>query len=58
MKIIKSNLNTQDTNTLFSITDECVIEKEIGLLGNECRFIVKLINAFLLEVYCYYYYSF
>ena len=51
MKIIKSNLNTQDTNTLFSITDECVIEKEIGLLGNECIFIVKLINAFLLEVY-------
>ena len=55
MKIIKSNLNTRDTNTLFSITDECVIEKEIGLLGNECRFIVKLINAFLLEVYYYSY---
>jgi hypothetical protein len=29
---------------------EILIEKEIGLMGNKCRFIVKLINLFQTEV--------
>jgi hypothetical protein len=50
MKLIKSNLQTCIIETLFNDIDELVMEKEIGLLGNECRFIVKLTNAFLIEV--------
>jgi hypothetical protein len=53
MKVIKYNLNLCLPDRLYNIIDECVMEKEIGLLGNECRFIVKLINAFLLEVIIY-----
>ena len=30
---------------------ELFYEKEVGLLGNECRFLVKLINSFQTEVY-------
>ena len=29
---------------------EVTFEKEVGLLGNECRFLVKLINTFQTEV--------
>ena len=34
-----------------SYYDVLLIEKEVGLLGHECRFIVKLINAFQTEVF-------
>jgi len=29
---------------------EVTFEKEVGFLGNECRFLVKLINTFQTEV--------
>ena len=29
---------------------EILIEKEIGLMGNKCRFLAKLINTFQTEV--------
>jgi hypothetical protein len=29
---------------------EFVTEKEIGFMGNECRFIVKLLNSFQTQV--------
>jgi hypothetical protein len=29
---------------------DVTFEKEVGLLGNECRFLVKLINTFQTEV--------
>ena len=34
----------------ISYYNELVIEKEIGLLGNECRFIAKLFTSFQTEV--------
>ena len=33
--------------------NDLVTEKEIGLLGHECRFIVKLISSFHTEVLSY-----
>ena len=50
MKLISFNLQVCEQNFLFKKIDEYVMEKEIGLLGDESRFIVKLINSFLIEV--------
>ena len=50
MKLIMFNLRDCKRELLFEITDEYVMEKEIWLLGKKCRFIVKLINAFQVEV--------
>jgi len=30
--------------------NELLLEKEIGMMGNKCRFLVKLINSFQSEV--------
>ena len=57
MKLI-NKLSLRELNIYFndglnynSYFMELFYEKEVGLLGNECRFLVKLINSFQTEVY-------
>jgi hypothetical protein len=56
MKLI-NKLSLRELNIYFndglnynSYFKELFYEKEVGLLGNECRFLVKLINSFQTEV--------
>jgi hypothetical protein len=56
MKLI-NKLSLRELNIYFndglnynSYFKELFYEKEAGLLGNECRFLVKLINSFQTEV--------
>jgi len=51
MKSIKKNYDKEKYDNPKGYADEFLNEKEIGLLGNQCRFLVKLITAFQSEVY-------
>jgi len=51
VRIIKdSNFNRELVVDYKKYLKEHFFEKEVGLLGNECRFLVKLINSFQTEV--------
>jgi hypothetical protein len=50
LKLVDLNLNYFKKEAWLKLSDRLVMEKEIGLLGNENRFIVKLVNAFQIEV--------
>jgi hypothetical protein len=43
----ETNRYNVDTKSYYN---SLLFEKEIGLLGNECRFLVKLVNSFQTEV--------
>ena len=50
MKIYSSEYEVNYKQFLKEVT----FEKEVGLLGNECRFLVKLIISFQTEVNSYF----
>jgi hypothetical protein len=50
VRIIDSNFKRKLVVDYKKYLKEHFFEKEVGLLGNECRFLVKLINSFQTEV--------
>lgn len=51
MKTINKEICGKDSESLRVNLNSFLLEKEIGLLGKECRFITKLITTFQNEVF-------
>jgi hypothetical protein len=51
MKSIKFDLKAHLNVNAFILAKSTILERKIGLLGHECRFIAKLFCSFHTEVY-------
>ena len=47
---LKIHMKKKEKTDFKEYLEEAFMEKEVGLFGNECRFLVKLIISFQTEV--------
>ena len=50
---LKIHMKKKEKTNFKEYLEDAFMEKEVGLFGNECRFLVKLIISFQTEVYTY-----
>jgi hypothetical protein len=51
---LKIHMKKKEKTNFKEYLEDAFMEKEVGLFGNECRFLVKLIISFQTEVNSYF----